>query len=172
MNRSANIAAAAPEIPQLNHKVPPFLGWIHGDAGEGVNNIEQAFREGLVRVDLRLARPDPGVRHRSWMIHELYERFGETDVYEGGASLEFEGFELARAEWKSGKGTGRNPLVSRSSQDKLVATAGQYFDVAVRTLESFVSPEYDGVPVKKYFGALSEAIKVSWFYNHTTHAGR
>ncbi|KAK3899676.1 hypothetical protein C8A05DRAFT_36702, partial [Staphylotrichum tortipilum] len=150
---------AAPEIPQLNHKVPPFLGWLAGEGSEGVNSIEQAFNEGLVRVDLIVARPNRGISAPSMMMDELCWSFNDTDVYERGASVTFEEFEVARTEWKSGNSSRRNPLVSRVSQDKMLATAGRYFDAAVRTLESFVSPEYDGVPIKKYFGALSEAMK-------------
>ncbi len=114
-------------------------------------------------MDLMLARSDHGARSPGAILREINKPFSETDVYQEGPSMTLEEFEAARASWKSGNTPWKNTLVSRVSQDKMLAAAGLYFDAAVRTLESFVSPEYDGLPIKKYFGALSEAMKVSSF---------
>ena len=133
------------------------------DNAKGVKGIERGFREGLIRIDLKLSPPDTNTPHSTSLIGDLYRSFGDTDVYEEAPLLPFKEFEQARANWSNGRGLWKNPLRSHFYHDKMLAMAGVYFEVAVLTLESFVPPEYDGVPVKKYFGALSHVMKVGRF---------
>ncbi|GAB1313552.1 hypothetical protein MFIFM68171_03762 [Madurella fahalii] len=147
------------DIPELNGKVPPFFGWMTGDNPRGVKSVEKGFKEGVIRADLKLSRPDAITPHSNSLLVDLYKSFGEADVYQDAPMLTFIEFEQARTRWAKGKGSWKNPLVSHLYHEKMMAMAGAYFDAAILTLESFVSPGYDGVPIKKYFGALSEVMK-------------
>ncbi|KAH6842266.1 hypothetical protein B0I37DRAFT_356367 [Chaetomium sp. MPI-CAGE-AT-0009] len=143
----------------LNDKVLPFFGWMSGDSTAGVRAIEKGFREGIIRIDLKLSRPDTNTPHSMNLMDDLHKSFSGSDVYQEAPLLTFTEFEHARASWTKGKKTWANSLLPPLHHDQVLAMAAAYFDVATLILESFISPGYDAVPVKKYFGALSEIMK-------------
>lgn len=135
-----------------------------GDNPGGIKAIEKGFREGVIRIDLKLSRPDTNTPHSMKLMDDLHKSFSGSDVYQEVPLLTFKEFEHARSSWAKGKKIWTNSLVSPLYHDQVLAMAGTYFDAATLILESFVSPGYDGVPVRKYFGALSEIIKVIQYF--------
>ena len=151
-------------IPQLNRKVPQFLSWIakrDGAVDEEAKSIDDAFRKGISRTELKLFRVRQGYSTASSdVMEDMYRAFGATDIYQEMGKLTFDEFKQQKQSLTKGKESRWSSLLLHTSDDRMLKVAVEYFDVAILTLESFVSVDFEDTLVLKYFGALAEVMKV------------
>ncbi|KAJ6440239.1 High-affinity glucose transporter [Purpureocillium lavendulum] len=150
-------------IPQLNRKVPQFLSWIakrDGAVDEEAKSIDDAFRKGISRTELKLFRVRQGYSTASSdVMEDMYRAFGATDIYQEMGKLTFDEFKQQKQSLTKGKESRWSSLLLHTSDDRMLKVAVEYFDVAILTLESFVSVDFEDTLVLKYFGALAEVMK-------------
>lgn len=154
------IMNAAPDldIPDLNKRVPPFLSWLSRTESGNERNVNKGFKEGVIRTESKLTRAENRAFDES-LMEELYHALGDTDVYSEAGMLSFDEFEQdRRGLYKSKSRLGSVSVSSLSTE--VLNTVEEYFDVSLRVLESFVSPQFRSTLVGKYLAALSMIMKV------------
>ncbi|KAI0163710.1 hypothetical protein BJ166DRAFT_299445 [Pestalotiopsis sp. NC0098] len=145
------------DIPDLNKRVPPFLSWLSGTESGNERNVNKGFKEGVIRTISKLTRAENRAFDES-LMEELYHALGDTDVYSEAGMLSFDEFEQdRRGLYKSKSRIGSVSVSSLSTE--VLNTVEEYFDVSLRVLESFVSPQFRSTLVGKYLAALSMIMK-------------
>ncbi|KAI4593880.1 hypothetical protein KJ359_008923 [Pestalotiopsis sp. 9143b] len=145
------------DIPDLNKRVPPFLSWLsHVEAGNE-RNVNKGFKEGIIRTESKLTRAENRAFDEN-LMEELYQALDDTDAYSEAGIMSFDEFEQDRRSlYKSRSRLGSVSVSSLSTE--VLNTVEEYFDVSLRVLESFVSPQFRSTLVGKYLAALSMIMK-------------
>lgn len=106
----------------------------------------------LIRVDEK--------QYSDELMESLTSAFGIADFYDETANLDYEEFRYLRASFQKGKLLRGSSSMSDLSDDLTLKLADEYLDVALLTLESFISIEFSSKLTQKFFGALADIMKV------------
>ncbi|KAI6080998.1 hypothetical protein F4821DRAFT_40137 [Hypoxylon rubiginosum] len=145
-------------VPNLNRRVPPFLSWLIRATDGKERNIANGFRESISRIELMLIRVDEK-QYSDELMESLTSAFGIADFYDETANLDYEEFRYLRASFQKGKLLRGSSSMSDLSDDLTLKLADEYLDVALLTLESFISIEFSSKLTQKFFGALADIMK-------------
>ncbi|KAJ8129697.1 hypothetical protein O1611_g3932 [Lasiodiplodia mahajangana] len=145
-------------LPELNRITPPFLSWLGSSHSQAHKEMHRGLKEAITRTESKLIRID-GKAYTDELMEDLYQAYGETDLYHAAEQLKFEEFRLQKLSLSKGNHA-QKPFDTPSIMDEdAKSLAVEFFDVSLRVLESFIPTDFPSRLTSKFLGSLSMIIK-------------
>ncbi|KAL6412077.1 hypothetical protein AUP68_04459 [Ilyonectria robusta] len=151
------------DIPELNSKVPPFLGWSILEIGKDDDNDDKTNdEESTVRESIRvcLSRAETALKESQHpFIAKLKDNFSTLDLPSTSDNVSFSTIDkriLQLAKKDSKNGSGRK---LRFSEDKIASLYKGFLSASIRTLEAYTFKEFTSPVISSYYTALSNGLE-------------